>query len=80
MPKKLYLAERLVQKVAILNTVASLTVNSVMDIFLKVLQNFQNHLQEHILSIIKSEHMLSETTSSIENCMYLKLIYFLYHS
>ena len=32
----------------------NLTVNSVMHIFL---QNFQNHIQEHILSMSKSEHM-----------------------
>ena len=41
----------LAQKVATLNTVTSLTVNSGMDIFLKVLQNFQKHLQGHILSM-----------------------------
>ena len=53
------LAECFIQKVATLNTVTSLTVNSVMDTFLLALQNFQNYLQEHILSISKSEHMLS---------------------
>ena len=46
-------------------TVTSLTVNSIIDIFLQVLQNFlntavfKNYLQEHILSMSKSEHMLS---------------------
>ena len=58
-PKKLYLAERFVQKVVTLDTVTSLLVNSIMDIFLQVVQNFQNHVQEHILSMSKSEHMLS---------------------
>ena len=46
--EKLYLAERFVQKVAAVNTVPFLTVNSFMDIFLQVLQNFQNSLQQHI--------------------------------
>ena len=45
--EKLYLAERFVQKVETLNTVPFLTVNF-MDIFLQVLQNFQNSLQQHI--------------------------------
>ena len=39
------------KKATILNTVASLTVNSVMDIFLQVLQNFQS-------TMIKPEHIL----------------------
>ena len=53
------------KKVATLNTVTSLTAKSVMDIFLQVLQNFQNtavlkkNLQEHILSMSKSELMSS---------------------
>ena len=52
MSKKLYLAERFVEKVGTLNTVTYLTLNSDMDIFLQVLQNFQNTLNklEHILS------------------------------
>ena len=40
--KKTYLAERFVQNKATLNTVTSLTVNSVMGIFLQVLQTFQD--------------------------------------
>ena len=40
--KKTYSAERFVQNKATLNTVTSLTVNSVMGIFLQVLQTFQD--------------------------------------
>ena len=35
---------------------------------------------EQIFPISKSEHMLSYTTSSFENWMYLKFTVFLYHS
>ena len=53
-----------------------------MDIFRQALRNFQNtavfknHLQEQILPLSKLEHMLSCTTSTFENCMYLKLTFF----
>ena len=57
--KVLYLAEGFVQKVALLNAVTSLALISAMDIFLQILQTFQNHVQEHILSVSKSEHTLS---------------------
>ena len=56
------MVECFVQKVATLNTVTSLTVNSVMDRFMQVLQNFQKHLQEHILSMSKSEHVKLDNT------------------
>ena len=49
---------RFVEKVATLNTVTSLTLNSVVDIFLQVLQDFQKRLQEHIVLMSKSEQML----------------------
>ena len=41
-PKKLYLVGSFFQNSGESNTVTSLTVNSLMDIFLQVLQNFQN--------------------------------------
>ena len=58
------MVEHVVQKVATLNAVASLAINSVMDTFLQVLQNFQNHLQEHILSMSKLEHVLNTQSKS----------------
>ena len=67
----------------ILNTVTSLAINSIMDIFLQVLQNFQNRtafktiFKNKFCQLSKSECMLSWTTSSFENCMYLKLTYLL---
>ena len=33
-----------------------------MDRFMQVLQNFQKHLQEHILSMSKSEHVKLDNT------------------
>ena len=50
--KKLYLAEHFIQKVATLNTVTSFTVNSVMDVFLQVLQNFQNFKTKAVFKTI----------------------------
>ena len=64
-PEKLCLAENFIQKSDdSINNVASLTVNSVMDMFLQVLAKFseqsclENHLQEQTCSMSKSEHML----------------------
>ena len=60
----------------------SLTVNSATDFFsanfTKYLEHscLLNHLQEHILSISKSEHLLKSISSSFENCVYLKLKWF----
>ena len=71
------------KKITILNTVTSLAINSIMDIFLQVLQNFQNRtvfktiFKNKFCQLSKSECMLSWTTSSFENCMYLKLTYLL---
>ena len=51
-----------VQKVATLNTVLSLTVNFIMDIFLQISQNFQNTAAFQTIfksTFCKSEHMLS---------------------
>ena len=59
------------KKVTILNTVTSVTVNSVMDIFLSVLQNFQD------TAVFKT---ISKKPSSFGKCMYLKLTFFLYHN
>ena len=55
-----------------------------MDIFLQVLQNFQNTaafktIFKNTILMSKSEHMFRQTTS-FENCIYLKSIYFLYHN
>ena len=62
--KKLYLAEHFVQ-LATLNTVTSLTVNSIMDIFLQVLQNFQNTASKS-----------GWKASFFENCIHLTLKFF----
>ena len=54
-----------------LNNATSVTINSVMDIFLSVLQNFPD------TAVFKT---ISKKPSSFGKCMYLKLTFFLYHN
>ena len=64
----------LVPKLPSLHPVTFFTVNTVTDGFLHILKSFQKlsslkPSSKHILSMSKSEHMLSSATSSFENCM-----------
>ena len=68
--QELYLASASFKKVATLNTVTPLTVNSVRNIILQVWQNFHN------TAVFKTYFEITFCLSSFENCMYLKLTQF----
>ena len=86
--KKLYLAEHFIQKVATLNQVTSFTVNSVMDVFLQVLQNFQNFETKAVFKTSFKNtfcQWVNQSTCSVKHlrlkkCMFLKLAFFIYHN
>ena len=70
------------KKVAIINTVTCLTVNSVMDIFLQVLQRtavFKTIKNTFCQRVNQNTCMLSLATSAFKNCMYIELTWYLYH-